>query len=471
MRTVSQVTEETCDRVADRLDSLGSSGQRLAILGASLTAAFTLPLEEVARRSLDVAGNFEQTTIAFQTLLGSASEAKSMLSQLYSFASSTPFEIPQVLDGARKLMALGFASKDVIPILRVVGDQAAAMGSGGVGMDRILMNLGKIEAQGKITGHELRNLGEDNVPALESLALALGKTKEQVSELVSKGQVDSGTAINAILRGMQLRTGGLMESQMSSFKAQLSNMADQITMTANAIGEALLPVGKTLVNWAQEAIGEIRELAQAFTQLPAPIQASAIALASLAALTGPALAAIGGVGMALPAIATGFGAITKFGSSIVGIITSVAEYGSTIAALASEEGVAATAGLVLTDGIGAVAAAFLGVPALIAAGTVALAALGTWVYTHWDGVKAALAQVFDGLGEAWNATLGVVVNWLNNVLGGSATELLRIWTGFKGAFIEIWDAVGSVLHRAIDGFKSDLQDLVKLLEKIPGMQK
>lgn len=471
MRSVSSITEETCDKVADRLEDLASSGQRMVVLGGMISAAFTLPLEEVARKSLDVAGSFEQTNIAFQTLMGSASEAKSMLSQLYSFAASTPFEIPQVLDGARKLMALGFASKDVIPMLRIVGDQAAAMGAGGAGMDRILMNLGKIQAEGKITGHTLRNLGEDNVPALESLALALGKSKAEVSEMVSKGQVDSETGINAILRGMQLRSGGLMESQMGTFKAQLSNMSDQITMTANAIGEALLPVGKTLVNWAQEAIGEVRELAQSFAQLPAPIQAAALAFGGLVALAGPALVAVGGLGMALPAIATGMGAIATFGSSIGGIISSVAGYTSTIAALASEEGIAATAGLLLSEGAVAVGAVFLSVPALITAAVVGLAALGTWVYTHWEGVKAALAQVFNGLGEAWNATLGVAVNEVSGMMGGSANDLIGIWNWFKGAFMEIWNAVGSFLHTTIEGFKSDIADLVKMLEKIPGMQK
>lgn len=472
MKSVVSQASDAADAVADKLDQVGNVGQRLAILGASLTAAITLPLEEIARKSIDVAGNFEQTRIAFQTLMGSSDAAKSKLSELIQFAQNTPFEIPQVLDGARKLMALGFAANDIVPILRVVGDQAAAMGQGGVGMDRILMNLGKIEAQGKVTGHELRNLGEDDVPALASIALALGKSKEETAKLVSEGKVDAETGINAILRGMQLRTGGLMASQMDSFKAQLSNMKDQITTTFDAIGQTLLPVGKILVNWAQEAIHGVKDLAEWFGQLPAPIQASAIALAAFAAGTGPALVAIGGLGMALPNIMAGFAALTSFGSLIGEAVTGITGYISTVAALVSEEGIAATASLVFGEGIATTAAAFLGLPAIIIGAIAGLAALATWVYTHWDGVKAYLAQVFDGLGEAWNAALGGAINWFTGMMGGAANDMSTLWQGFKGAFMEIWDAIASYLRTVWAGLKADVIDpMTRFLESIPGFKK
>src|SRR5690348_1137222 len=114
MRDVVDKTAGACDAVAEKLESISNVGQRLTILGGSLTATITVPLEEIARQSLDVAGSFEQTSIAFTTLLGSAAESRNMLANLYQFAASTPFEIPQVLQGARQLMAFGFSSKDVI---------------------------------------------------------------------------------------------------------------------------------------------------------------------------------------------------------------------------------------------------------------------------------------------------------------------------------------------------------------------
>src|SRR3954447_9614747 len=109
MRDVVSQANDAAEQVADKLESIGDVGQRLAALGGSLTAAITLPLEEIARRSIDVAGQFEQTSIAFTTLLGGAQASKEMLASLYTFAATTPFELPQVLQGARQIMAFGFS--------------------------------------------------------------------------------------------------------------------------------------------------------------------------------------------------------------------------------------------------------------------------------------------------------------------------------------------------------------------------
>lgn len=434
MRDVVAQASDAADAVAGKLESIGEAGQRLAVLGGILTGAITVPLEELARHSLDVAGTFEQTRIAFQSLMGSSTAAKDKLNELIKFAQDTPFEIPQVLDGARKLMALGFAAKDIVPILRIVGDQAAALGMGGVGMQRILMDLGKIEAQGKITGHELRNLGELDVPALASIALARHETPQQASKDVSEGKVDAEEAINAILRGMQLRTGGLMASLMSSFQAQMSNLKDKLTMTLDAIGQALLPVGKVFVSWASDAIEAVKQLAQWFSQLPGPVQGGVLAIASLVAGIGPALVALGGLGMAIPAISAGLTAIAGVFSISV--------------------------------------AALLPWAVAIGAALVALTALGVWVFTHWAGIRAAVVQIWDGVGDLWNATLGVAVNWLVNLMGVSASDLKLIWTGFKSAFMAIWDSIASYVRGIWSDIKSGIIDpMMEFIGKIPGIQK
>jgi tape measure domain-containing protein len=474
-RSVVDKTDEMCDRVTEKLESISNVGQRLAIFGASLTAGITVPLEEIARQSLDVAGTFEQTSIAFTTLLGSAAESRTMLANLYQFAATTPFEIPQVLQGARQLMAFGFSSKDVIPILTAVGNQAAALGTGGEGMQRILMNLGKIQAEGKLTGHELRNLGEDGVAAVDMLAQALNKSPQEISKMVSKGEIDPDTAINALVNGMQARSGGLMMSQMDSFRGQLSNLKDQITLTAAAIGETLLPVGKVMVNWAQELIGYVKDLTQGFADLPGPIQASAIGLAGLAAMAGPAIGAIGALGYSLPHLAAGFTAVKQIwayvgtlGGTLMGFAGDIGTTVWMIGSLISEEGLLAGASYALEVGIGALGSVFLSVPALIVGVTAALAALATWVYSHWDGVKAAVGTVWDGLGDLWNATLGPAINSVKSMFQ-------ELWSLVPSGFGNMWNSLKS----GFSEFKSWLdqkndeiyESTKKWAEQFPGVKK
>jgi hypothetical protein len=75
----------------------------------------------------------EQTSTAFTSLLGSAA-AQCQLRQLTAFAASTPFNLPDVENAARRLLAFGFSAQHIIPMLTAVGD--AAM------IDRVTLALG-----------------------------------------------------------------------------------------------------------------------------------------------------------------------------------------------------------------------------------------------------------------------------------------------------------------------------------------
>src|SRR2546423_11251129 len=85
--------------------------------------------------------NMEQSRVAFAGLLGSGQAADSMLRKLWSFAAATPFEFPQLVQSSQQLLGMGFAARDVIPVLTAVGDAAAGVGRGKEGVDRITLAL------------------------------------------------------------------------------------------------------------------------------------------------------------------------------------------------------------------------------------------------------------------------------------------------------------------------------------------
>lgn len=120
----------------------------------------------------------------------------------------------------------------------------------------------------------------------------------------------------------------------------------------------------------------------------------------------------------------------------------------------------------LAKGIGSLLL-FTGIGAAIAAVTVALAALGTWVYNNWDGIKNFMGGFGEGLmaglrsaGPATKAladSLGSVFEWLKKVTGEMdlTTEQWREWGGAIGF------AVANGINSIIDGFK-------KVIEVIKG---
>ena len=55
--------------------------------------------------------SYEQNRIASKAMLGSAERARDLLEEVSAFAHRTPFELPQVVEGAKRLMAHNVAQK------------------------------------------------------------------------------------------------------------------------------------------------------------------------------------------------------------------------------------------------------------------------------------------------------------------------------------------------------------------------
>ena len=96
--------------------------------------------------SVKLAGDMEASRKALTTLLGDAQKAEEMLADLSSFAADTPFELPGLLTATKKLLAFGFASQDIIPMLASIGDAAAMLGIGEEGISRLTNAIGQMQA-------------------------------------------------------------------------------------------------------------------------------------------------------------------------------------------------------------------------------------------------------------------------------------------------------------------------------------
>lgn len=204
---------------------------------------------------LHEAGEDEQTRIAFETMLGSATLAEQKLKELKEFALRTPFELKGLKQSSKQLLAYGFSADELIPTLGALGDI-----SSGVGKDKLpmlILALGQVRAAGKLTGAELRQFTENGVPMLEQLAKVTGKPVKSIQKMVSDGQIGFDTVQKALFALTQEggRFFNLMEKQSKSFLGMWSNIMDWAQMLAVDIGNSLLPMAKELftefLNWAK----------------------------------------------------------------------------------------------------------------------------------------------------------------------------------------------------------------------------
>ncbi len=309
-------------------DAAGSITQ----VGAGLTAAITVPLAGLGLAAVKTAGELEQTTVAFKTLLGGSDQALAHLQQLRDFAAATPFEFKDLTDASKKMQALGFSAQEVIPTLKIIGDTAAGLGSGAQGIERITLALGQMKAKGAVSAEEMRQLAEAGIPAWQILAKVLDTTVAGAMDLVTKKAVDSAQAVPALLAGMNEKFGGLMEAQSKTLLGVWSNFKDSLTFTLTDIGTALAPIAKSMMeNVLLPALDVIKKLAAGFAELPEPVKVLSVALAGLAAAIGPILVAVGGLGLAMSTVPTAIaglesglallsGTASGLGATITGVL-------------------------------------------------------------------------------------------------------------------------------------------------------
>lgn len=214
---------------------------------------------------IKAAGNFEQVNVAFETMFGNARLAQIKLEQLQDFATRTPFTLPGVEAAARSLIAVGFTAKELLPTLKTLGDISAGLGRGEEGLRRLILNLGQVKAQAKLTGRELRDFAILGVPILESLADITGKSKAEIQALTQAGEISSELVVQAFEN--MTKEGGrfnnLMEKMNKTTFGLFSNLKDEITLVQRELGSGLIPVMKEALQVSIKLSKSIRELVQA----------------------------------------------------------------------------------------------------------------------------------------------------------------------------------------------------------------
>jgi len=198
---------------------LEAAGPAILGVGTALTgvsAAFSLVGFEAVKASEDL----NKARIGFTTMLGSGEAAEKMLKDIQQFAATTPFEFADLVKSAQSMKALGFEAKEVIPTLRVVGDQAAAMGRGKESVDLIVLALGQMAAKGKVSAQEMTQLSDQGINAWKALATNMGKTIPEVMKLAEKGLIDGKQAQQVILADMAKNTAGQMEKMSATLSGQ-----------------------------------------------------------------------------------------------------------------------------------------------------------------------------------------------------------------------------------------------------------
>lgn len=239
-----------------QVNNLSSSLKKLAQVAG--LAFLTKKFFDLGKGSLIAAGNMEQFNVAFTTMLGSAEKARSLMAEIVEFTKKTPFELEGVVGSTKQLLAFGIAQEDIIPTLENLGNIASGVG---VPVSRLTTVFGQVKAATRLMGQDLNQFIQAGVPLIGELSSMLGKTEAEIKDLVSEGAI-SFDMVKQALENMTGEGGkffNLMDAQSKTFLGTLSNAADGFNLVKVALGNALFPVAKTVLNFIVKTLDTLRE--------------------------------------------------------------------------------------------------------------------------------------------------------------------------------------------------------------------
>lgn len=207
---------------------------------------------------MQVRGQFQQTEMAFKTMLQSEEKAKDLMQQLINTAAITPFGVDDVTEGAKQLLAFNVAAKDVNDTLIRLGDVAAGMG---VSLSEMVMLYGTTIAKGKMDTMDLYQFLNRGIPIADELAKVMGldvnNAIAEVKEQLTAGKVTSDIFIKAMqnMTSEGSKFGGMMKAQSKTITGQISNIEDAIEQMFNELGRSQ----EGIINTGLDAVSTIIE--------------------------------------------------------------------------------------------------------------------------------------------------------------------------------------------------------------------
>lgn len=195
-----------------------------------------LGFEQLAEHIFNVRSQFQQLEISFTTMLGSEQKAGALMDELIQTAARTPFNMTDVTEGAKQLLAYGIQANEVNDTLVHLGDIASGLN---IPLSQLVYLYGTTISQGRMFTMDLRQFMDRGIPMAETLGQIMGKTVSQVQEAVTKGEVGADLVKEAIVKMSSegSKFGGLMNKQAETLQGRWSNIEDTIDQAINSIGQ------------------------------------------------------------------------------------------------------------------------------------------------------------------------------------------------------------------------------------------
>lgn len=388
---VKRKYQELGQKMKDFGGWVSGAGRKLTLFSGLVGAMGVLAIREAAR--------METLSLAYEVFIGDVVQSKKVLGELIAFADRTPFQVKDIANAGKLMMAYGLESSQLLPTMKKLGDLSAGTGSN---LQRVALVHGQILAMNRLQGRDNLQLAQMGINVIEPIAKRysklLGKTISQ-AEILKEMERSGGIPMKVYLQAIDDLTAGtgrfkgMTERLSVSLVGRWSTLVDAVERMGREVGktvaestglnEILVSVTSSIVSVTDSVVG--------FTSAHPGLTKILLILTGMALVFGPILLAIGAM-------------ITLFGA-MVAVMPAVA-----------------TGLAFIATALGVSVGALFWIPLAIAAVIVAFTAL----YVYWDDITAGISRGIAHLvGQfQWLASAGMEA--IRSGWSGKALEFLGV---------------------------------------------
>jgi len=390
--------------VANLTGTLAKFGPMAAVIGG-----VALAIGAISAKAIDAASKVEIWKANLLTITGSSQKAEESYAALVNFASKTPFDLGQAVEGFTKLRTLGLQATE--GALMSFGNTAAAMG-------KPLNQM--IEAVADAATGEFERLKEFGIKSSKQ-----GENVKFVFGGVATTVKNNAGDIQKYLENLgNTKFGGAMARQMDTIKGAMSNVEDAVFQAFAAIGDGQLG-------------DSFKEMLKS---IAAGVSAATPLLSSMGSVIGSIVGAVGSVLNSLGNLWLSLHGGASSGSSIL--------TGLTVTFNLVAQGV---------EVFGNVVAAVFGAFSGIVSGVLGLFGDGFSTLLNWMGVS------FETGGRSWTNSIVGIMRGVKFVVSQMPALFSIAINDVMGMFRNLGNVVSKILNAG------SLKEVGAALASVPGV--
>ncbi|WP_291076341.1 MULTISPECIES: tape measure protein [unclassified Empedobacter] len=229
-------------------------------LAKGVTAFLTIDMaRDFVTQMVKIRGEFEQTEIAFNTMLQSREKGNALMQEMVELAKNTPMQFSEVSQGAKQLLTYQVEAEKLTETLSMLGDISSGLG---VPMSRLILVYGQVRAKGRLMGDDLRQFTEAGVPMIAMIAKNMGIAQSAVADMVSEGKVGF-KEVEKVLEQLTSQGGlfyNMMEEQSKTIPGQIAKLEDEIEQMFNSIGKDSQGFVTSVISGASSVVENYKEI-------------------------------------------------------------------------------------------------------------------------------------------------------------------------------------------------------------------